>query len=137
MKLSDHFDSSEFACHCCGQVIEISPDLVEQLEELSEVFSIAGKRATIVILSGYRCPAHNKAVGGAPHSQHMQGIASDIKVKSSVGEWIAPSRIADYLEKKYPDSHGIGRYKTWVHLILGRTRRGGQVNYLIFQLCHG
>jgi uncharacterized protein YcbK (DUF882 family) len=25
----------------------------------------------IHILSGYRCPAHNKAVGGAPDSQHM------------------------------------------------------------------
>jgi hypothetical protein len=45
----------------------------------------------------------------------MQGIAADIKVKSSVGEIIAPSRIADHLEKKYPESHGIGRYKGWVH----------------------
>ena len=115
MKLSAHFDSSEFACHCCNTVIDIAPDLVEQLEELSEAFAIAGKRASITILSGYRCPKHNKAVGGAPKSQHMDGIAADITVKTSIGEVVAPARIADYLEKKYPDSHGIGRYKTWVH----------------------
>lgn len=29
------------------------------------------------INSGYRCPALNKAVGGAPNSQHMTGNAAD------------------------------------------------------------
>lgn len=115
MKLSAHFDSSEFLCHCCHQGTQISGDLINQLEELSEAFAIMGKRASITILSGYRCPKHNREVGGAPNSQHMQGIAADITVKSSVGETIPPSRIADYLEKKYPDSHGIGQYKGWVH----------------------
>jgi uncharacterized protein YcbK (DUF882 family) len=115
MKLSAHFDSSEFVCHCCKQCTQISGDLIDGLEELSEAFAIYGKRASIIIVSGYRCPKHNKAVGGAPNSQHMQGIAADITVKSSVGEIIEPSKIADYLEKKYPNSHGIGRYKSWVH----------------------
>lgn len=32
----------------------------------------------VVINSGYRCPALNAAVGGAPHSLHMQGRAVDI-----------------------------------------------------------
>lgn len=34
----------------------------------------------IIITSGYRCPALNKAVGGAKASQHMYGQAADIKV---------------------------------------------------------
>jgi len=34
----------------------------------------------IKITSGYRCPAHNRACGGARHSQHMKGTAADIRV---------------------------------------------------------
>ena len=33
----------------------------------------------IVVTSGYRCPALNKAVGGASNSQHMTGQAADIR----------------------------------------------------------
>lgn len=32
----------------------------------------------IIISSGYRCPRLNKAVGGAPDSQHVAGLAADI-----------------------------------------------------------
>ena len=35
----------------------------------------------IIISSGYRCPALNNAVGGAPSSQHMKGEAADFKIK--------------------------------------------------------
>ena len=34
----------------------------------------------ITITSGYRTPAHNQAVGGARHSQHLQGTAADFVV---------------------------------------------------------
>lgn len=36
----------------------------------------------IHVNSGYRCPALNRAVNGAPHSQHMRGEAADITVGS-------------------------------------------------------
>ncbi|MBR3478112.1 MAG: DUF882 domain-containing protein [Bacteroidaceae bacterium] len=36
----------------------------------------------IHISSGYRCTALNKAVGGAPKSQHMKGQAADIYIKN-------------------------------------------------------
>lgn len=32
----------------------------------------------VVVSSGYRSPAVNRAVGGAANSQHMQGLAADI-----------------------------------------------------------
>ena len=34
----------------------------------------------IVVNSGYRSPAVNKAVGGAPTSNHLTGCAADIRV---------------------------------------------------------
>lgn len=30
------------------------------------------------IVSGYRCAIHNRAVGGAPRSQHRLGTAADV-----------------------------------------------------------
>ncbi len=36
----------------------------------------------IHVNSGYRCPALNRAVGGAPRSQHMRGQAADITAGS-------------------------------------------------------
>lgn len=38
--------------------------------------------APIIVTSGYRCPALNKAVGGAASSQHMKGMAADIHTLS-------------------------------------------------------
>ena len=35
-------------------------------------------REPVIISSGYRCPALNKAVGGSDTSQHMKGEACDI-----------------------------------------------------------
>ena len=59
----------------CGSDIEANlTALVDNvLDPLREWY---GK--PIVVNSGYRCPALNKAVGGATTSQHMSGQAADI-----------------------------------------------------------
>jgi uncharacterized protein YcbK (DUF882 family) len=67
-----HFRPDEFACPHCG-VHLIRPVLLFRLELLRKAI---GKPLPIV--SGYRCPEHNRAVGGAPDSQHMYGSAVDI-----------------------------------------------------------
>lgn len=35
----------------------------------------------ITVDDAYRCEYHNAAVGGVPNSQHVQGIAADIKIQ--------------------------------------------------------
>lgn len=53
-------------------------DLVDNtLDPLREIY---GK--PIHVNSGYRCPALNKAVGGASNSGHMYGVAADIDAGS-------------------------------------------------------
>jgi uncharacterized protein YcbK (DUF882 family) len=47
------------------------------LQRLETVRALAGGHP-LRIVSGYRCPPHNKAVGGAKDSQHMYGAAADI-----------------------------------------------------------
>lgn len=71
-KLSEHFASSEFECPCCGYAL-ISSDLVQGLEKIRSKLGIP-----IKINSGYRCPRHNAAVGGAEFSRHLAGCAADI-----------------------------------------------------------
>lgn len=60
------------------QVIENLTALVDNvLDPLREAW---GK--PIHVNSGYRCPELNRAVGGAPGSQHMKGEAADITAGS-------------------------------------------------------
>lgn len=77
-----YFTEKELVCKHCGQlppsVRENIVSLVDNvLDPLREAY---GK--PIYVTSGYRCPAHNTAVGGVPRSQHMVGEACDIHAGS-------------------------------------------------------
>jgi uncharacterized protein YcbK (DUF882 family) len=72
--ISVHFYRHEFVCHCCG-AIQLDPSLVDGLEALR---TLAG--APVLVLCGYRCPEHNRKVGGRPNSQHLLGKAADIHI---------------------------------------------------------
>lgn len=71
--LSPHFDSSEFVDRRSGQKKGPPIGLVTRLEALR---SRIGR--PLPILSGYRTPASNRAVGGARSSRHIRGDAVDI-----------------------------------------------------------
>lgn len=72
IRLSEHFTYKEMACRHCG-VAAVDPVLLCCLEALR-----AEVGRPLQIISGYRCPQHNRAVGGAPRSQHVLGRAADI-----------------------------------------------------------
>lgn len=74
-----HFKVKEFACQHCRE-IKIDINLLVKLEELRK--AVGNK--PLVIRSAYRCPIHNKNVGGASKSQHIYGKAVDI-VHRSIG----------------------------------------------------
>ena len=101
-KLSENFNSSEFDCHgsgCCSETI-INPKLVEYVQQIRDQF---GK--SITVTSGYRCPTHNKRIGGATGSRHSKGDAADIVVSG-----VAPKEVAKYAESI--GIKGIGLYET-------------------------
>ncbi len=106
MQLTKNFTYEEFACQCGCGFNAISSTLVDQLQELRDELG-----ASITIDSGCRCLKHNTTIGGEPHSQHLLGAAADIKVSG-----ITTKTIYDLLDKKYPNSHGLGLYATWVHI---------------------
>lgn len=101
-KLSENFNSLEFDCHgsgCCSETI-INPKLVEYVQKIRDHF---GK--SITVTSGYRCPVHNKRIGGATGSRHSKGDAADIVVSG-----VAPREVAKYAESI--GIKGIGLYET-------------------------
>lgn len=83
----------------------------------------------IIIGSGYRSPALNKAVGGVKNSQHMTGEAADIHLPNNeTGRkwflWMMDNLKFDQLimEKSTPTST---RY--WIHVSFSRHRCRQQV----------
>jgi len=97
--LSAHFSRSEFACKCgCGGV-QVNPVLIEALEDIREFSGIP-----MVITSGWRCPAHNAAVGGAPSSAHLTGEAADFFVSGNIDRFKFLEAIFTYGPKRI----GIG-----------------------------
>ena len=74
MKLTEHFDTSEFRCNCGKE--GINTELVERLERL---FAAIGDDK-IIISSGYLCPDCSVAVGGYRNDTHTKGGAADLIV---------------------------------------------------------
>ena len=69
---SKYFSDRELSCRCgCG--LMIGPELVEKLDAIRE-----GYGSPLVLSSAARCFEHNKSVGGAPGSAHLDGRAADI-----------------------------------------------------------
>lgn len=104
-RISPHFYEHEFACHCCGQIGDKKQlmILVARLEMLRSKFN-----KPVKVVSGYRCPDHNKKCGGAPKSQHLLTQAADIRV-----DGISPERIAKLAHGIF---NGIGLYDTFTHV---------------------
>ena len=73
--LTRNFKRLELACPCCGEC-DMSLLFMDRLQVLRDLY---GK--SLVIVSGYRCPKHNRAVRGSPKSDHLRGEAVDIRIR--------------------------------------------------------
>lgn len=122
MKNAPNFALSEFACKC-GKC-KIPADVQANLEKLAPVLQAIRDhfKTPIQIVSGYRCPAHNAAVGGAKASFHMKGIASDIVLAG-----VPPLKVAAFA-KTLPQVGGLHAYvaQGFTHVDI-RPRVNGQI----------
>lgn len=77
--MAKYFVGAEFACKChrCEGKVNVGegihPRLFDVLDAIREKLGVP-----VYVTSGYRCPRHNKDVGGAKNSQHVIGTAADI-----------------------------------------------------------
>lgn len=72
--LTAHFAKHEFDCKCGCSTTKHDLALSAGLEKLRMEIG-----APLVINSGYRCPTHNRNVGGSSSSKHVSGTAADIR----------------------------------------------------------
>ncbi len=103
-QISKNFNRSEFACKCGCGFDNISFVLVNSLQALRDFFA-----RPVRVTSGCRCVEHNAAVGGGEKSQHLHGLAADIKVDGMTAQ-----EVYDWFERR-GWLGGLGIYESWVH----------------------
>lgn len=81
-----YFTLSEFVKSDTASKLSISNvptfENVENLSRLCELVLDPAREqlgTPIIVTSGFRCPALNTAVGGVSNSQHLTGLAADLK----------------------------------------------------------
>ena len=71
-----NFSPAEIACRGTGQ-LKLHPEALDKLQALRDRL---GK--PLIIRSAYRSPEHNRNVGSAPRSKHVDGTAFDIAMSN-------------------------------------------------------
>lgn len=84
MQLTKNFTLAELTRSTTAQKLGVdnapTPKALQQLSRTAEMLERVRKvlGVPIIVTSGYRGPAVNRAVGGATSSDHMQGQAADV-----------------------------------------------------------
>lgn len=109
--MSKYFKESEMACKCtrCRDKNNLGEEGISSklYEVLDAIRESVGK--PVRVNCAYRCPKHNKEVGGVPNSQHLYGIAADIAWDGMFDS--DPVAIAEEC-----GANGIGLYSTFIHV---------------------
>lgn len=136
MNLSPHFSLAELTASQAATRQGIgntpTPRILENLQRVAATLEQVRQLvlAPINVSSGYRCPALNKAVGGAANSAHVQGLAVD---------FTAAGMTARQLAQKIRDSDiaydQLIYEGTWVHL--GLSEKAPRRECLTASFTHG
>jgi uncharacterized protein YcbK (DUF882 family) len=125
MKLTRHFSLEEMiksqTATRLGMNNTPTPEVIDNLRELCinvlEPIRIHFKKP-VIISSGYRSPALNKAIGGSRTSQHMRGEAADLEVHG-ISNWT----VLEYIKNNLPYDQLIQEFMKqnnptagWVHV---------------------
>lgn len=82
--------------------------LIRKLDKMRELLGLP-----LIVNSGYRCPVHNKNVGGVSNSQHLFGNAADVKAYRG-RQLVGAEELAALAVKVGMD--GCGKYSWGVHV---------------------
>ena len=110
-----NFSPAEIACRGTDKLLINAP----ALDKLQALRDRLGK--PLIVRSAYRSPEHNRAVGGATRSKHMDGAAFDIAMSNhDPVAFEAAARAVGFL--------GFGFYPRsgFIHVDLGPARQWGK-----------
>lgn len=109
------FSPREIACKGTGKVL-VNHNALDKLQSLRDRL-----RKPLILTSAYRSPEHNRRVGGAKNSKHMEGIAFDVRMDNhDPHEFEAAARAVGFT--------GFGYYvkSGFMHIDTGPARTWGQ-----------
>lgn len=114
-KITEHFSYAELACHCgeCEGLPEQLGEIERTAQWLEDVRTALGGHP-VHLNSAWRCAKHNREVGGASGSFHMQGKAADIVVRDLSPATVQKVLISHWGEGKLIKGLGSGRGFTHV-----------------------
>lgn len=126
-RLSAHFTLAEMTASNTAArkgIPNVAPPAIEDVltltaDRMEKVRALLGDKP-IRVLSGYRSPAVNKAVGGSRTSAHMTGHAVDFVCP----DFGTPAQVAAHLAKHLTAyDQIIEEFGEWVHIGFGPGRR--------------
>lgn len=109
------FSPRELACKGTGSLL-VDEIALDKLQALRDKLGIP-----LLVTSAYRSPEHNRKVGGAKDSYHMQGVAFDIRMENQ-------DPLAFELAAREVGFRGIGYYtkQGFMHIDTGPERTWGK-----------
>lgn len=115
---SPHLSWAELACHDAARTpyperwrLSRALRLAVEFERIRAVVG-----APLVVASAYRTPEHNRAVGGARYSQHVQGYALDLVPPKGMTVAALLGFVKAVASEADSAIRGIGLYRTFVHV---------------------
>jgi len=118
--MTKNFKKHEFECNCgCEMPDDVYSNVIKlagELQKLRDIFDVP-----FTPTNAYRCPEHNKAVGGVSRSMHLLGLAADLQIPE-----IEPHEVAGVIETLMDNGEvlmgGVGRYNTFTHMDIRGSR---------------
>lgn len=126
LRITPHFTLGQFLCkqaHDGTPYVLVTEALMVKLEHILEAVNAAGWRVdTLGVMSGFRTPAYNRAIGNGDNSRHIFGGAADIyidlegngRMSDLNGDGVTDRRdaalIYDLVEKLYDESPDFARH---------------------------
>ncbi len=110
-----NFSPAEIACRGTGKLL-VNELALDKLQVLRDRL-----KKPLIVRSAYRSPEHNRAVGGATRSKHLDGAAFDIAMTNhDPAAFEAAARAVGFL--------GFGFYPRsgFMHIDLGPARQWGE-----------
>jgi len=124
--LSTHFTLDELECRTAPRMpAEILRNLMRLASQLDIIRESVSR--PVFVTSGWRDEVHNRRVGGASKSQHLEGLAADIWTEGLSGRQLRAVAVRLIAERRLADG-GLGTYSdrpAILHYDLGPPRRWG------------
>ena len=140
MKLTEHFTLEELIKSSTADRLKIDNTPTKSIiSNLTEVAQLLEKIRTtygkpIIVTSGYRSEALNKAVGGSKTSQHRLGQAADIRSVSDTkkdNQELFNVILGMIIQKDIEVGQLIDEYDyNWIHVSTPRLKNNNQILHI-------